>query len=58
MKAISQISFASPRGPFKFDLNSQNVINTIYIRQLINDPKLGYTNKVIQSFPNIVDPGK
>jgi branched-chain amino acid transport system substrate-binding protein len=58
MKAISQVSFNSPRGPFKFDSNSNNVINTIYIRELIKDPQLGYTNRVISSFPGITDPGK
>lgn len=58
MKAIGQVSFKSPRGDFKFDANSNNVINTVYVRELIRDPKLGYTNKVISSLPNVVDPGK
>ncbi len=58
MKAIAGVSFKSPRGDFKFDLNSNNVINTVYIRQLVNDPKLGYTNKVIGKVDNVVDPGK
>jgi branched-chain amino acid transport system substrate-binding protein len=58
MRAIAKVTFKSPRGDFKFDDNSHNVINTIYIRQLIDDPKLGSTNKVIGSMPNVVDPGK
>ena len=57
MKAISQVSFKSPRGDFRFDANSNNVVNTVYVRQLVNDPKLGYTNKVISSTPNVIDPG-
>jgi branched-chain amino acid transport system substrate-binding protein len=58
MKAISQVSFKSPRGDFKFDANSNNVINTIYVRELVSDPKLGYTNKKISELPNVVDPGR
>jgi branched-chain amino acid transport system substrate-binding protein len=46
MSAVARASFKSPRGDFKFDTNSNNVVNTIYVRQLVNDPKLGYTNKV------------
>ena len=58
MAAVSKVSFKSPRGDFKFDSNSNNVINTIYVRQLVNDPKLGYTNKVTSMVPNVTDPGK
>ena len=57
MKAIAGVGFASPRGAFKFDLNSNNPINTIYVRQLVADPKLGNTNKVISSVANVIDPG-
>lgn len=57
MKAISEVRFKSPRGDFRFDPNSNNVINTIYVRELVNDPKLGLTNKVISSVPNVTDPG-
>jgi len=58
MRAIAKVSFKSPRGDFRFDDNSRNVINTIYVRQLVNDPRLGTTNKVTSSLPNVVDPGK
>ena len=58
MRAIAKISFKSPRGDFKFDENSHNVVNTIYVRQLVNDARLGATNKVIGSLPNVVDPGR
>lgn len=58
MRAIARVSFKSPRGDFKFDDNSHNVVNTIYVRELVNDSKLGPTNKVISSLPNVVDPGK
>jgi branched-chain amino acid transport system substrate-binding protein len=58
MRAVAAVSFKSPRGDFKFDSNSNNVVNTVYVRQLVNDSKLGFTNKVISSVPNVVDPGK
>src|SRR5262249_12079167 len=45
MRAIAKVSFKSPRGDFKFDDNSHNVVNTIYVRELVNDSKLGPTNK-------------
>ncbi len=58
MKAIAGVTFKSPRGDFRFDSNSNNPINTIYVRTLVNDPKLGYTNKVTSSVANVTDPGK
>ena len=58
MKAIAKVGFKSPRGDFRFDDNSHNVINTIYVRELVNDPRVGATNKVVSSVPNVVDPGK
>lgn len=58
MKAMAAVTFNSPRGPFKFDANSHNVVLTVYVRQLVNDAKLGYTNKVLSSVPNVTDPGK
>jgi len=58
LKAISQVSFKSPRGDFKFDPATNNVINTIYVRKLVKDPKLGYTNQVIDTVPGVADPGK
>jgi branched-chain amino acid transport system substrate-binding protein len=58
MHAVAAVAFKSPRGDFKFDANSNNVVNTIYVRTLVNDSKLGYTNKVTSSVPNVTDPGK
>ena len=58
MRAIAKVTFKSPRGDFKLDENSHNVVNTIYVRQLVNDARLGPTNKVISSLPNVVDPGR
>jgi len=58
MRAVSRVSFKSPRGDFKFDANSNNVINPLYVRELVSDPKAGYTNKVVRSLPSVADPGK
>lgn len=58
LAAIGGDSFQSPRGSFKFDSNSQNVVNTIYIRQVYKDSKLGWTSKVIDQIPDVIDPGK
>ncbi len=57
LKAISEVSFKSPRGDFKFDPKTNNVINTIYVRELQKDSTGQYVHKVLTSFPGIADPG-
>jgi branched-chain amino acid transport system substrate-binding protein len=58
MKAISNVAFKSPRGDFRFDPNTNNVVQTIYVRKTVNDPKVGWTNQVIDQYPGVADPGK
>ncbi len=58
MSAIAAVSFKSPRGDFKFDTDTHNVVQTIYIRKTVKDPKLGWTNQVIDQYPGVADPGK
>ena len=58
MQAIAKVSFKSPRGDFKFDPSTNNVVQTIYIRKTIKDAKLGWTNQVIDQYPGVADPGK
>jgi branched-chain amino acid transport system substrate-binding protein len=58
MRAIAGVTFKSPRGDFKLDENSHNVVNPIYVRQLVADSSLGATNKVISTLPGVVDPGR
>jgi branched-chain amino acid transport system substrate-binding protein len=58
LKAISQVSFKSPRGDFKFDSATNNVVNTIYVRKLQKDSSGKYVNAVIATYPNVADPGK
>jgi branched-chain amino acid transport system substrate-binding protein len=58
MSAIAAVSFKSPRGDFKFDTDTHNVVQTIYIRKTVKDSKLGWTNQVIDQYPGVADPGK
>jgi len=58
MSAIAAVKFKSPRGDFKFDPVTHNVVQTIYIRKTVKDPKLGWTNQVIAEYPEVADPGK
>jgi branched-chain amino acid transport system substrate-binding protein len=58
LQAIAAVKFKSPRGDFSFDPRTNNVINPIYIRELVKDPTLGYVNKVKVTVPNVADPGQ
>jgi branched-chain amino acid transport system substrate-binding protein len=57
LKAIAAVKFKSPRGDFQFDTATNNVINPVYIRELIKDPSLGYVNKVKLTVAGVADPG-
>jgi branched-chain amino acid transport system substrate-binding protein len=57
IEAIAAVRFASPRGPFEFDPNTHNVIQSIYVRQVRrvgND----IANVVFEDLGRIADPGK
>lgn len=57
VETISSIEINSPRGPIKFDKETHNVIQNLYIVEtgIVN----GKTeNKVIDTIPQVVDPGK
>jgi branched-chain amino acid transport system substrate-binding protein len=58
MSAIANVSFRSPRGEFRFDTSTNNVVQTIYVRKTVKDSKLGWTNQVIDQYPGVADPGK
>jgi branched-chain amino acid transport system substrate-binding protein len=58
MSAIAGVSFRSPRGEFRFDTSTNNVVQTIYVRKTVKDSKLGWTNQVIDQYPGVADPGK
>ena len=54
LAAIRKVQFDAPRGPFKFDQKTQNVIFDTYIRKVEKvNGKL--VNTVIKSIPNVSD---
>src|SRR3982075_3552414 len=55
MKAIANVSFRSPRGEFRFDTSTNNVVQTIYVRKTVKDSKLGWTNQVLDQYPGVAD---
>ncbi len=56
IEALGGISFASPRGPFALDANSQNPRQHIYVREVQN-VEGALHNIVIADLGEIVDPG-
>lgn len=57
LETMKGITFKAPRGEFKLDPETQNIILTMYIRKVDKvDGKL--TNKVLEVTPNWKDPGK
>jgi branched-chain amino acid transport system substrate-binding protein len=58
LAAIRDVTFKSPRGDFKFDPLTNNVIQTIYVRELVKDSSGRYVHRVLASFPGVADPGR
>ena len=57
VEAISNVELTSPRGPIKFDKETHNIIQNIYIMETVVEN--GATeNKVIDTIPDVADPGK
>jgi branched-chain amino acid transport system substrate-binding protein len=57
VKAISEVSFKSPRGPIEFDQETHHIIQNMYITE--TEVKDGKTeNKVIETIETVQDPGK
>lgn len=54
--AFGKVAFASPRGAFKIDPATQNVINPIYLRD-VQQSGGAITNVVLQSMGEVPDPG-
>jgi branched-chain amino acid transport system substrate-binding protein len=55
-QAIQAVSFDAPRGPFRFDPETQNVIQNIYIRKVVRAGDR-LENEVLATIPKIRDPG-
>jgi branched-chain amino acid transport system substrate-binding protein len=57
IEALANVRFSSPRGPFEFDPNTHNVIQTIYVRQVRHIGK-DIANVVFDNLGRTADPGK
>lgn len=57
LSAIRTVKFPAPRGTFTFDPVTQNVINPMYVRQVVRGPN-GLYNKFIAQLGMFQDPGK
>jgi len=56
--AIARVEFDSPRGRFRFDPRTQNVIQPfIYVREVREVPEFGLTNVPIDKVADVRDPG-
>jgi branched-chain amino acid transport system substrate-binding protein len=54
--AFGKVAFNSPRGSFKIDANTQNVINHLYVREVRKEGET-YSNAVIADLGEVPDPG-
>jgi branched-chain amino acid transport system substrate-binding protein len=54
--AVSKVKLMSPRGPVSFDLETNNVIQNIYIREVRKDGD-EFHNYVVATYENVKDPG-
>jgi len=54
--AIAGVKFDSPRGQFKFDETTHNVVNPVYIRR-VEEVDGALHNVVIDELGDYVDPG-
>ena len=57
VEAISNVEITSPRGPIKFDKETHNIIQNIYIMETVVENNTT-ENKVIDTIPDVADPGK
>ena len=57
LAALKGVNFPSPRGTFRFDPVTQNVINPAYIRRVVRTPA-GLVNRYVTSLGTFEDPGR
>jgi len=54
MKAFQQVEYNGPRGPMTIDPKTNNIVQNIYIVEVVNDGgKAGY--KVLKTFEDVRD---
>jgi branched-chain amino acid transport system substrate-binding protein len=56
IKALEGVAFNSPRGPFRFDVSTHQVVYNVYIRE-VRDFSGTLHNAVIDTFKDVQDPG-
>lgn len=57
IRALEQVKFNSPRGPFAFDPETHNVVQNIYIRE-VTEQNGKLVNTLVATIPAVRDPGK
>jgi branched-chain amino acid transport system substrate-binding protein len=57
IRALEDVKFNSPRGPFEFDKDSHNVIHDIYIRET-KEQGGQVVNTILDKITRVTDPGK
>lgn len=57
LSALRGVSFQSPRGPFRFDPVTQNVVNPVYVRRVVRTPD-GLVNTFVTKLGDFADPGR
>jgi branched-chain amino acid transport system substrate-binding protein len=58
LAALKNVNFQSPRGTFKFDPVTQNVINPVYVRKVVKLPDGSLVNNYVTKLGEFQDPGK
>jgi branched-chain amino acid transport system substrate-binding protein len=53
---IGAVKIDTPRGPISFDPATNNVVQTIFVRE-VEDANGAFHNRVIESYENVRDPG-
>ncbi|MFQ5344207.1 MAG: ABC transporter substrate-binding protein, partial [Anaerolineae bacterium] len=56
IEALAAVKFKSPRGEFKFDPATHNVVNPIYVRQ-VQKVEGALHNVVLENLGEFPDPG-
>jgi branched-chain amino acid transport system substrate-binding protein len=56
-EAVGKVNISTPRGPLSFDPETNNVIQTIYVRE-VGDVGGALHNKVLATYTNVRDPGE
>jgi branched-chain amino acid transport system substrate-binding protein len=56
-KALTSLKIDSPRGNFAIDPRTGNVVQNIYIGEVIKKPDGALAHKILKTYENVRDPG-